>query len=153
AHGVKVERIFLAAQLLGDASDRRASIIELAARSDAEIAESLRADSGHTALRELDAGRAEHLAAAFRHDCVAAHAYLAQIFENPPADRISAPVTVVVAPDDPTTAGYSSRYRDWQLMAENVELYELADGGHFFLSTRPREAAQIVLSALRSSAS
>ena len=40
-----------------------------------------------------------------------------------------------------------SGYRDWQLLAEHVELHELADGGHYFLRTRPAEAAQAVLRA------
>ena len=35
--GVEVQRVFLAAQLLGDAADRRASITELTARSNADI--------------------------------------------------------------------------------------------------------------------
>ena len=35
--GVEVQRVFLAAQLLGDAADRRASIAELTRRSNADI--------------------------------------------------------------------------------------------------------------------
>ena len=36
--GVDVRRVFLGAQLLGDATDRRAAIAELTGRSNAEIA-------------------------------------------------------------------------------------------------------------------
>jgi hypothetical protein len=61
--------------------------------------------------------------------------------------RLSAPVTVVVAADHPGTAGFPRRHRDWQLLAEHVDLHELADGGHYFLRTRPAEAAQAVLRA------
>lgn len=61
--------------------------------------------------------------------------------------KLSAPVTVVVAADDPSTAEYPRRYPDWQLLAEQVDLHELADGGHYFLRTRPTEAAQAVLRA------
>src|SRR5205814_2333656 len=42
--GVKVQRVFLAAQLLGDVTDRRATIMELTRRSHAEIATGLSAD-------------------------------------------------------------------------------------------------------------
>jgi predicted alpha/beta-fold hydrolase len=56
---------------------------------------------------------------------------------------------VVVAADDPATAGFQSRHRDWQLVAERVELHELADGGHYFLRSRPTEAAQAVWRATR----
>ena len=79
-----VQRVFLAAQLLGDAADRRASITELTRRSNADIVTDLSADSGYTELGELDAQRAEHVAAAYRHDCLSAHGYFANALESPP---------------------------------------------------------------------
>jgi surfactin synthase thioesterase subunit len=142
--GVAVERVFLGAQLLGSASDRRALIAELTGRSNGEIAAGLSADSGYTELGELDPQRAEHVGAAFRHDCVSASRYLADALDDPPAAKLSAPVTVVVAADDPITAESPSRHRDWRLLAERVDLRELADGGHYFLRTRPAEAAAAV---------
>nr|APD71653.1 non-ribosomal peptide synthetase 6 [Streptomyces sp.] len=145
--GVDVQRVFLGAQLLGDATDRRAAITELTGRSNAEIAAGLGADSGYTELGELDAQHAEHVGAAYRHDCVAAHRYFADALDAPPTVKLSAPVTVVVAADDPHTAEFPRRHRDWQLLAERVDLYELADGGHYFLRARPTEVAKAVLSA------
>ncbi|MFD4231134.1 amino acid adenylation domain-containing protein [Streptomyces sp. NPDC058545] len=145
--GVDVQRVFLGAQLLGSAADRRATITELTGRSDAEIAARLSADGGYTELGELDARHAEHIGAAYRHDCVSAHHYFADALDNPPALKLSAPVTVVVAANDPSAAEYPRRYRDWQLLAEQVDLHELADGGHYFPRTRPTEAAEAVLRA------
>jgi amino acid adenylation domain-containing protein len=143
--GTTVSRVFLGAQLLGDAADRRAAVTELGKRSNAEISARLSADSGYTELGELDAERAEHVGAAYRHDYASANRYFADVLDNPPPERLSAPVTVVVAADDPTTAGFRARHRDWELIAEHVELYELADGGHYFPRTRPAEAGQAVL--------
>ena len=140
-----VQRVFLGAQLLGDGRTRRAAITELTRRSNAEIAAGLSADGGYTELGELDAQRADQVGAAYRHDCVTAHRYLADALDRPPAVKLSTPVTVVVAADDPSTAEFPGRYRDWQLLAEHVDLHELADGGHYFLRTRPAEAAQAVL--------
>ena len=74
-------------------------------RSNADIVTDLSADSGYTELGELDAQRAEHVGAAYRHDCVSAYRYFADVLENPPAGRLSAPVTVVVAADDPSRRG------------------------------------------------
>ena len=145
--GVDVQRVFLGAQLLGNPADRRDAITELTGRSDADIAAMLRADSGYTELGDLDARHAEHVGAAYRHDCVSAHRYLADAMGSPPTMRLSAPVTVVVAADDPSTAALLPRYRDWQVLAEHVDLHELADGGHYFLRTRPAEAARAVLRA------
>ncbi len=148
SRGVDVQRLFLAAQLLGDATDRRAASTELTRRSNTEIAARLIADSGYTELGELDAQRAGHVGAAYRHDCVSAHRYFTDALDTPPAVRLSTPVTVVVAADDSSTAEFPRRHRDWQLLAEHVDLHELADGGHYFLRTRPNEAAQAVLRAV-----
>ncbi|MBT2388766.1 amino acid adenylation domain-containing protein [Streptomyces sp. ISL-1] len=145
--GVDVQRVFLGAQLLGDSADRRAAITELTGRSNAEIAAGLSADSGYTELGELDAHHAEQVGAAYRHDCVSAHRYFADALDAPPTAKLTAPVTVVVAADDPNTADFPRRFRDWQLLAEHVDLHELADGGHYFLRTRPTEAAKAVLRA------
>jgi surfactin synthase thioesterase subunit len=143
--GVEVQRVFLAAQLLGAAGDRRASISELTRRSNAEIVTDLSADSGYPEFGELDAERAEHVAAAYRNDYVCANRYFAEVLDNPPPERLSAPVTVVVAADDPATAGFRERHGEWELLAEHVDLHELPDGGHYFPRTRPDEAAQAVL--------
>ncbi len=144
--GVGVGRVFLAAQLLGGAAERRAAVERLSRGSDSEIAAGLSTELGHTALGELDAQRAEHIGAAYRHDCVAAHRYFAGLLEAPPAVKLSAPVTAVVAADDPFTAS-PERRRDWELLADRVDVYELPDGGHWFLRTRPAEAARAVLRA------
>jgi amino acid adenylation domain-containing protein len=158
--GVDVPRVFVAAQLPGDAAGRRAAVAELTGRSNAEIAAGLAADSGYTELgdlvglssdartlaaRALDARDAEHVGAAYRHDCVSAHRYLADALDTPPAARLSAPVTVVVAADDPFTVGAVHAFRGWERLAARVDLLELAGGGHYFLRTRPADAAQAVL--------
>jgi surfactin synthase thioesterase subunit len=142
-----VQHVFLGAQLPGTPGDRRAAITALSLQTDAEIAARLTGDGGEAPLQALDAQRADHAGAAYRHDCVCAHRYLADALEAPPATRLSVPVTVVVAADDPSTAGYPSRHREWQHLAEHVDLHELTDGGHYFLRTRPTDAAHAVLHA------
>jgi surfactin synthase thioesterase subunit len=95
----------------------------------------------------LDAQRAKHFGAAYRHDVVSACQYLADALGTPPEVKLSMPVTVVVASDDPSTVDYPRRYGDWRLLAQHVDLHELADGGHYFLRTRPIETARAVLHA------
>jgi surfactin synthase thioesterase subunit len=148
--GVHVERVFAAAQVLGDAAERREAVAQLKRRSDAEIAAALSERGGYAELCELDAQRAEHVGAAYRHDILSAHGWFAGALEGSPVPKLSAPVTVVVAADDPATP--ESRQRDWQLVAERVELHELPDGGHYFLRTRPTEAAQAVWRTTRTMA-
>jgi surfactin synthase thioesterase subunit len=146
---VDVEAVFVGAQLLGDPADRRAALTELNARSDAEIAAWLSGRNGYTELAELDAQRAEHIGAAYRHDILSAHRWFVDALESPPAAKLPALVTVVVAADDPSTAEFQRRYSDWQLLAQHVNLHALADGGHYFLRTRPAEAAGVVRRATR----
>jgi surfactin synthase thioesterase subunit len=145
--GVHVARLYLAAQLLGNAVDRRACASELSGCSDAEIAARLSSHGGYTELGELDAPRAKHVGAAYRHDFVSACHCLADALDTLSAVKLSMPVTVVVAGDDPSTVDYPRWYGDWQLLAQHVDLYELADGGHYFLRTRPTETAQALLQA------
>lgn len=144
-HGVPVQRVFVAAQLPGTAVGRRAAVTELTARSNAEITASLIMDSSVTGLGALDLQRTEHLGAAYRHDCVSANQYLADAMDTPASAKLSPPVTVVVAADDPHTAGFRDLYRDWRFVAEDVDLHEISGGGHYFLRSRPGEAAQAVL--------
>ena len=66
-----------------------------------------------------------------------------------PVMKLSAPVTVVVAADDPITSAFERRHRDWELLVEQVELHEIPDGGHYFVRTKPTQAAQAVLSAAK----
>ncbi|MGW1169054.1 non-ribosomal peptide synthetase [Streptomyces sp. NPDC002550] len=146
--GVRVTRLFLGAHLLGTATDRHTAIGELDSRSDAEIAARLTADTGYTELAELNERHAEHIGAAYRHDCLGAHRYFREVLDAPPRVRLPTPVTVVVAADDPHTADYADHHMDWLLLAEHVSLHELAHGGHHFLRTRPAEAAQAVLSTV-----
>jgi surfactin synthase thioesterase subunit len=147
--GVSVDRVFLGAQLLGDAAGRRAAVAELAGRGDSEIAAWLSGRGGYTELGELDPHRAEQIGAAYRHDVLSAHRWFLDALEAPPALKLSAPVTAVVAADDPSAAGFQSRHLDWQLLAARVDLHELAGGGHYFLRTRPTEAADVVRRATR----
>ncbi|MBL8926964.1 MAG: amino acid adenylation domain-containing protein [Pseudonocardia sp.] len=145
ARGVPVRRVFLGAQLLGDADRRRAAMAELAGQTDREIAARLAVAGGYTALDELDAQRAGQVGAAYRHDCLAAHRHFLGELDNPSAPKLAAPITVVAAADDPSTADVAQRHREWRLLADQVDLHELTDGGHYFLRTRPAEAAAAVM--------
>ncbi len=120
---------------------------ELSGLTDSDIAARLAADGGYTALGELDAQRAGHVGAAYRHDCLSAHRHFLGALDTPPAPKLAAPITVVVAADDPSTADFARRHHEWRLLADEVDLHELADGGHYFLRTRPAEAAQAVSAA------
>ena len=115
---------------------------ELPGRSDAEIAAGARRATASSTPQ-----RAEHVGAAYRHDCVAAHRYFADLLDaarGPAAasrSRSCSRRTTRAPPGPPTT--------EWQLLAEQVDLELLPDGGHHFLRTRPHAAAEVVHRAAR----
>ena len=121
--GVRVVRLFLVSLLLGESVVRRADIDDVA-----------------------DAGGDEPTAA-YRHDRAEARRWLAAARANPAAVRVAAPVTAVVADDDPHAAGFGQRYRDWELLTGPTDLHVIAGGGHHVLRTRLDEAARVVLRA------
>lgn len=145
--GVPVERVFLGAQLLRTAQRRRASLEDLAGRSNAAVTAQLSGDGGHPDLADLDEARTEHVGAAFRHDHDQAQRHLIGLLEMPLPPRLRTPVTVVAAADDPSTEGHAERYLEWELLAERVDLSALPDGGHYFLRTRPEQLARVIREA------
>ena len=70
-----------------------------------------------------------------------------RIRDNPEAHRISSPVEVVVARDDPSTARFAEGYGDWKAVSDRVTLHELGDGGHYFVRTRSARTARLVRGA------
>jgi amino acid adenylation domain-containing protein len=142
--GVEVRAVFVAAQLLGTSAERRGALQRLGVRDDAEIAAELSALGAYTDLGQLDSARAQLVAAAYRHDVATAHERLADIAESGSPHRLRAPLTVVVAADDPITDGAADRHHEWEAVAEHVDLCEIAGGGHYFAQSRPAAAASVV---------
>jgi surfactin synthase thioesterase subunit len=142
--GIEVQRVYVGALLLGDAASRRSAISELNERNHEELLAALPENNGHARLAELSGRQIEHVGDTYRHDVVSAHRYLADILDNPPTAKLSAPLTVIGAADDPTTAELPQRYRDWEIVAQQVDVHVLEEGGHYFLRTRPDAAARIV---------
>ncbi|MFD9813334.1 amino acid adenylation domain-containing protein [Streptomyces sp. NPDC059080] len=85
-------------------------------------------------------------AVAHRHDSAAAHRYLAAALDQDerPA-RLTAPLTLVLADDDPLTRTTGQPHRAWRRLATDVTLHRLPDGGHHFHHTRPAATARAVL--------
>jgi hypothetical protein len=99
----------------------------------------------------IDAPRFEHVGATYRHDFDVANRYLADILDNPADAKLSVPVSVVGAADDPVTVELSHRHRDWQVAAGQVDPHMLDEGGHYFPRIRPPEVASIDTERLVSS--
>ncbi|MBI3688107.1 MAG: amino acid adenylation domain-containing protein [Actinobacteria bacterium] len=136
-------RLFLGAMLLDEPDQLLREIEQVSALSNREITDRLHDDAAYIELDLLKTERADLVGRAFRHDvCSTNRALLAaQLGQR---RRLSTPVEVVVADDDPTTSGAADRYGRWELLAESVTLVRLAEGGHYFIRSRPTEAAGLI---------
>lgn len=144
ATDVDVIRVFVGAQDLGTVTGRLTHMAEIASKSNIELADTLVANSDYSELGELDARRSERVGAAYRHDCVQAHACLSAMIAAPPATRLPIPMTAVVAADDTSTPVADDERSDWELLFEHVDVTELSGGGHYFLRTRPEQVAAVL---------
>ena len=150
--GIDVQRLFIGAELLGTSADRRARIETIAMSSDAQLAAALADGGSYTNLDELADQHRQQVLAAYRHDCVQAHRSLLTSLDRPAERKLAAPITVVVADDDPTTTGWRDRYSEWAHFSKQVDVRVLAEGGHHFVRTRPTDAASVLLPPRESTA-
>jgi amino acid adenylation domain-containing protein len=145
--GRPAERVFVGALLVETADELRREMAEVESADNMTLLGRLRADSAYVELDDLQPERVDLVGSAYRHDVVSTNRYLIGMLAAPNRHRITAALDVVVACDDETTRGYADRYGDWRLVADHVELHEVADGGHYFARSRPEAAAKLIRAA------
>ncbi|MFJ8630141.1 amino acid adenylation domain-containing protein [Streptomyces sp. NPDC093568] len=145
--GRPAERVFVGALLLEDTEALRAETMDVSRADNRTLLSRLRADNAYVELDELKPERADVVGRAYRHDVRTANSHLIRIREDSESHRIDAPVDVVVAHDDASTARFAEGYGDWKAVSDRVALHELEQGGHYFVSTRPADTAALVRAA------
>ncbi|MFK0048620.1 amino acid adenylation domain-containing protein [Streptomyces sp. NPDC090741] len=143
--GHELRAVLIGGQLVGTPEDRRRFSAEIKTMAPLEIAARLSGDSGYTELSGTDTSRAALVGAAYRHDVLEANTFFADAVEHAPATLVAAPLTLVVAADDPATQGHEGGIEAWRRIARSVQVRELPDGGHHFFRTRPAQTAAVVL--------
>lgn len=147
AAGTPAERVFIGALLLESDEALRAEMAEVEGADNQALLGRLRADNVYIELDELKPERAEVVGRAYRHDVLTSNAHQLQIRDNPQDHRIDAPVDVVIAWDDASTARFAEAHGEWKTVSDRVVLHELEDGGHYFASTRSVRTAGLVRAA------
>jgi amino acid adenylation domain-containing protein len=147
AAGREPARVFLGAMMLDSPAELRREMDEVSALDDREIIAHLRQDSAYVEIDWLKAERAEMVAAAYRHDVCSTNQHLIDVQEDPASHRLRASLDVVVAGDDPATAEPRRRGPSWGALADGVTVHELAEGGHYFIRTKPADVAALVRAA------
>ncbi|MHA6622726.1 non-ribosomal peptide synthetase/MFS transporter [Pseudonocardia sp. DLS-67] len=84
-----------------------------------------------------------------RHDAQGAEEYFTALFRRAGRTRLRAPVLSLVGGRDRVTEMYEERHREWEPLAESVDLAVIPRAGHFFVRTHAAQLAQ----ALRAHAS
>ena len=143
AAGRDLRHVVLAAKLLPTVAEMTGAIAELDRSTDADVIRWMVGESGYTGLDGLDQAEVGTLARSFRHDVDGGHRYFLDLCAAQDRHRLAAPITVVAAKDDPLTAEYPKAHRRWGLITDDLRLRELADGGHYFISTNAPAAAAL----------
>ncbi|WP_315833534.1 non-ribosomal peptide synthetase [Bradyrhizobium prioriisuperbiae] len=105
--------------------------------------------SGFDGFDSLGETEAQIIIEAFRQDAVAAARFFDRASTYPSTTKVKSPILAVVTRDDPLTRSYRKRHENWRMFSDRVGLVVLKNGGHYFIKTRPKEAADIVVRALR----
>ncbi|MFE5097486.1 amino acid adenylation domain-containing protein [Streptomyces sp. NPDC056638] len=149
--GTPAARVFIAGLLLDDEQVLRAESAEVTTADNQSLLAFLRTDNAYVEFDALKPERADVVARAYRHDVLTANAHLLAIHQNPCRYWIDGPIELVLARDDASTARFGQGYGDWKAICDQVTVREVDQGGHYFVSTRPAEAAKLVLAAWLSS--
>ena len=145
---VTVSRVFTAAKLLPSADPDHYADEEFGRFSDQQVAEWVRDRIGMRDLDELSTAEIADLAHAFRTDSVESARILSEVLTHPDRARVDCPLTQIVALDDPLTLGHAETPGHWGLLAAEVTMLTLPDGGHYFNRTRPGPLAELVVTTL-----
>ncbi|GAA0675630.1 hypothetical protein GCM10010193_30800 [Kitasatospora atroaurantiaca] len=142
-----LRHLVIGGKLLNPADETQEQIDLLHGMSDQDIVDWLIERTGYSIDDGLDLSRAKAIATLFRHDVESSHRYLLAVRAEQDRPALRAPLSFVAAADDSTTAEYPRIHTEWKLVAPDLRLHELPDGGHYFIRTRAAEAARIVAEA------
>ncbi|MFB6888407.1 amino acid adenylation domain-containing protein [Kitasatospora sp. NPDC056327] len=148
AAGRPAERVFIGALLLEEPAELRRETAEVTALSGREITARMQGDAAYVELDLLKAERADLVGRAYRHDVRSTNDYLLALQEESAAPRLTTPLDVVLADDDPTTREPRERYKLWERVFDSVGLHAFTDGGHYLARTLPAEVAALVAGRL-----
>ncbi|WP_237710560.1 thioesterase II family protein [Saccharopolyspora spinosa] len=145
--GAPAHHVFLGAIRPATEDQLRAEDIRVTVLGDRELVTAMLEDSGYIEVDGLKPERARVVGAAYRHDVRSAGEFFRGALRSPLAHRVDTPVELVVAADDPHTSEAGRHLSAWAGLTRRLSLRELAEGGHYFPSSRATEVAGVVLGA------
>jgi surfactin synthase thioesterase subunit len=137
--GVQLRAAYLGASLTDP--DAAANLPLATDSDDAQLYGYIRAIGGFDG--PLEWADVQQVLRALRHDMVDATRFQMVSHAQPPR-KVRAPVSCLLGDADPATPDFATRYRDWELFAESVELEVLPGAGHYFIRDRADEVAMII---------
>ncbi|MBZ9752278.1 amino acid adenylation domain-containing protein [Deinococcus sp. HMF7604] len=144
--GAEVERVFVAGKVLAGRAQTLSGVETMQAMSDADVLDYLVTATGYAELDGVAADVGATMVRRFRDDAVGANQYLATLSEHWADRSLRAPLTVVIAQDDPLTHTEFAPDAAWHTCASHVTLHTLERGGHYFCRTQPAQVAALIAS-------
>ncbi|WP_279581690.1 MFS transporter [Fodinicola feengrottensis] len=97
-------------------------------------------------IGDLDPASARQVVRIARRAAVRAEEFFTDLLREP-KDRLRTPIISVVGEHDPDTEFAAERYREWHFLTDTTALATLDEAGHFFVTYRAKELADIVTTA------
>jgi surfactin synthase thioesterase subunit len=143
------EHVFAGGKILPVADAARRTAEQAREMSDDAIVHWLVDQTSVPGFAQMEPEQAGFVASMFRHDTVSANEHLVGVAEDPGAHRLETPLTVVYAVDDPFTPPGPRRREGWAQIADDLDVEELVDGGHYFCEEVPARVARLVMARWR----
>ncbi|MFT4927700.1 MAG: amino acid adenylation domain-containing protein, partial [Phenylobacterium sp.] len=58
------------------------------------------------------------------------------------ADKMTVPLHIFIAEDDPLTQTYQQQWQNWSMISDDCQLITLAQGGHYFITSEKEQVAE-----------
>ncbi|OED49637.1 hypothetical protein AB838_06165 [Rhodobacteraceae bacterium (ex Bugula neritina AB1)] len=139
-----LQHVFLAAKILPEPEEVAATMENARNLRFDDIRDLYKEWAGEDGLVNAGPDFETFIVDVFRHDSLEANGYLLNRLRGARHLQLAAPVTLVLASDDPATAQFDGRHHGWEPLAGQLEVKVLQDGGHYFMGTRPYDAAKLV---------
>lgn len=142
-----ITHLFIGGKLLYPEKDTLDGVAEVRAMSDDDAIRWLADATGLDVAANAGPDAAAYIARVFRHDAATHNHWLAEIAAGR-VPRLNAPLTVVLAADDPLTKTGPDPSR-WSVLSDRLAVTSIPVGGHYFCEAAPDAVAAIIVEHAR----
>ncbi|MBO0468540.1 amino acid adenylation domain-containing protein [Enterococcus plantarum] len=135
------KQLFLAAKNMISKDDCQLRISNATSLVFSDIADLYSEWSGEDSLSNLGSNYEGNLVEIFKHDSIQSNTFLRNLWDNNEV-KLQSPTSIIIAKDDTITEGYKDLWKNWAMWIENINLFEIESGGHYFLRSNSIEVGK-----------